>query len=140
MNISSDIINQYSYNDTTYYSSSTSSSDTIDYNLRSSTFSSINTIKNDSISFDIVENGSMDTIIDYDYNMTDALNTFYWDELAPPLFVYTITYILGVVGNCLLIFTIVSYRRLKSTTSVFLASLASADLLLILICIPVKVS
>ena len=40
----------------------------------------------------------------------------------------------------LIIFTIARYRRLKTITNLFLASLASADLLLVIICVPVNVS
>lgn len=74
---------------------------------------------------------------DYDYH--ESINTYYWEELIPPLIVYSVTFVLGIIGNSLIIFTISRYRRMKSTTNVFLASLASADLLLIIICIPVKV-
>ena len=76
----------------------------------------------------------------YDYDYLKSIDTLFWSELAPPLLVYSFTYAVGVVGNFLLIFTIARYRRLKSPTNVFLASLASTDLLLILTCIPVKVS
>lgn len=75
----------------------------------------------------------------YDYDMNESLSTYDWYELVPTLAVYTLTLVVGVVGNSLIIFTICRYRRMKSTTNVFLASLASADLLLITICIPVKV-
>ncbi|KAJ9583276.1 hypothetical protein L9F63_022381, partial [Diploptera punctata] len=61
-----------------------------------------------------------------------------WAELVPTLIVYGATMVVGIAGNSLIIFTICRYRRMKSTTNVFLASLASADLLLIIICIPVK--
>ena len=63
-----------------------------------------------------------------------------WLHETPPLVVYCLTYVIGVAGNCLIIFTIASYKKMKSTINVFLASLASADLLFILICIPIKVS
>lgn len=76
---------------------------------------------------------------EYDYDYEEALGTFFWSQLAPPLAVYAATYFVGVTGNGLIIFTICRFRRLKTTTNVFLASLASADLLLILLCIPVKV-
>ncbi|XP_054287823.1 QRFP-like peptide receptor [Macrosteles quadrilineatus] len=84
----------------------------------------------------------------YSYNNSDyednaqprTWNCFYWDELIPTLVVYGTTFLLGVVGNTLIVFTICRYRRMKSTTNVFLASLASADLLLLLICIPVKIA
>lgn len=76
---------------------------------------------------------------EYEYDYNDSIHTIFWDELAPALIVYSVTYLLGVAGNFLLIFTIANYQRLKSTTNIFLGSLATADLLLILICIPVKV-
>ncbi|XP_042235522.1 gastrin/cholecystokinin type B receptor-like [Homarus americanus] len=75
---------------------------------------------------------------DYDYDFNESLSTYYWDELLPPLTVYVMTLMLGVLGNSLIIYTIVRYSGMKSTTNVFLASLASADLLLILICVPIK--
>lgn len=84
--------------------------------------------------------GSATNESEYDYDYETALDTFFWSQLAPPLAVYAATYVVGVAGNGLIIFTICRFRRLKTTTNVFLASLASADLLLILLCIPVKVS
>ncbi|XP_047481633.1 gastrin/cholecystokinin type B receptor-like [Penaeus chinensis] len=75
---------------------------------------------------------------DYDYDPDVSLSIFFWDELLPPLIVFTLTLLLGILGNSLIIYTICRYSRMKSTTNVFLASLASADLLLILICVPVK--
>ncbi|XP_066945714.1 QRFP-like peptide receptor isoform X2 [Macrobrachium rosenbergii] len=77
---------------------------------------------------------------EYEYDYDAALGTFFWRQLVPPLLVYSVTYVVGVVGNVLIIFTIARYRRLKTTTNVFLASLASADLLLILLCIPLKLA
>jgi hypothetical protein len=76
---------------------------------------------------------------DYDYDYDESHNIFNWSELIPTLVVYGATMVIGIAGNSLIIFTICRYRRMKSTTNVFLASLASADLLLIIICIPVKV-
>ena len=67
-------------------------------------------------------------------------HVYYWDELLPQLTVYTFTFIFGVSGNTLIMYTILRYRRMKSITNAFLASLAIADLLLIFICIPVRVS
>ncbi|CAB3376743.1 Hypothetical predicted protein [Cloeon dipterum] len=75
---------------------------------------------------------------DYEYDWEESSNIFFWDELVPTLVVYGLTLVLGVVGNSLIVFTILRYKRMKSATNVFLASLASADLLLIIVCIPVK--
>ena len=49
------------------------------------------------------------------------------------------TFILGVVGNILIILTVMK-NSFKSPTNTFLGSLASIDLFLILTCLPVKVS
>ena len=93
--------------------------------------------------FSIKENKSKsesnESDIDYDYDYDESHSIFNWSELVPTLVVYGATMVVGIAGNSLIIFTICRYRRMKSTTNVFLASLASADLLLIIICIPVKV-
>ncbi|XP_042216630.1 QRFP-like peptide receptor, partial [Homarus americanus] len=104
----------------------------------------VNDSECESLDWDVQLNNSAQNvsgnISEYDYNYDEALETFFWGQLAPPLVVYVVTYVVGVVGNALIIFTICRYRRLKTTTNVFLSSLASADLLLILICIPVKLA
>lgn len=81
---------------------------------------------------------TLDPLEDYDY--TEALSSYDWYEIVPTLVVYILTMVLGLAGNALIIFTTQRYRRMQSTTNVFLSSLASADLLLIIVCIPVKVS
>ena len=55
------------------------------------------------------------------------------------LLLTSLTLLLGVTGNLLIIFAILGYRKMKSPTNVFLASLAFADLLLCVLCLPVKV-
>lgn len=84
-------------------------------------------------------NTTLGPCLEYDYPANDSQHVFNWNELAPVLAIYTLTYLIGVTGNVLIIYTIVHFRRLKSTTNVFLISLSSADLLLVLVCIPVKV-
>lgn len=46
---------------------------------------------------------------DYDYDLGESFNTYYWDELLPPLTVYVMTLLLGVLGNSLIIYTIFRY-------------------------------
>lgn len=87
---------------------------------------------------DVINSTGMEE--DYDYDMEASHNIFFWEELLPTLIVYCLTFVLGLVGNVLIVFTISRYRKMKSTTNVFLASLASADLLLIVFCIPVKLA
>lgn len=79
------------------------------------------------------------TTTDYDYNYNDSVTTFHWEELAPTIVVYGLTMVLGLTGNCLIVFTTYRYRRMQSATNILLTGLASADLLLIIFCIPVKV-
>jgi len=61
-----------------------------------------------------------------------------WSELLPSLTVYSVIFALGVLGNLLIILTVMQKSSFKSPTNTFLASLASTDLLLILICTPIK--
>lgn len=52
--------------------------------------------------------------------------------------VYGLTFLVGIVGNSLIVYSVVQFRRMKSLSNVFLASLATADLILIIFCVPVK--
>lgn len=61
------------------------------------------------------------------------------EEVIPVSFIYSVTLLLGLVGNGLVIFSISYYGRMRTVTNVFLLSLATADLLLVLFCVPVKV-
>ena len=61
------------------------------------------------------------------------------EELIPVSIVYGSTLILGIIGNGLVIFSVSRYEQMMTITNTFLLSLASADLVLVLICVPVKV-
>lgn len=76
---------------------------------------------------------------EYEYDINDSHTTFRWEELLPIIVVYGITLVLGLTGNSLIVFTMYRFRRMQTATNMLLASLASADLLLIIFCIPVKV-
>ncbi|XP_032664076.1 QRFP-like peptide receptor isoform X1 [Odontomachus brunneus] len=80
---------------------------------------------------------------DYDYDINESFSYFNWAELAPVLIVYGLTFVLGLVGNVVMIASTLCprLRPLPATpTNVFLGGLATADLLLIIFCIPVKVA
>ena len=81
-----------------------------------------------------------ENVSDYDYDYTYSVNSLPLGELIPVVLVYSITLVLGVLGNALVIFSIIRYRRMQNVTNIFLTSLASADLLLVMLCVPVKVS
>lgn len=76
----------------------------------------------------------------YYYDYDASVNDLPLHELIPVALIYGLVYIFGLFGNVLVIFTILKYRHMRNTTNVFLLSLSSADLLVILICVPVKVS
>ena len=77
---------------------------------------------------------------DYYYDYDASVSDIALEEFVPVAIVYGLTLLLGVVGNLLVIFSIMRYRRMQNVTNIFLTSLASADLLLVLICVPIKVS
>ena len=78
--------------------------------------------------------------VDYIYDFEDSINNIPVEEITLVALVYGLTLVLGVLGNSLVIFTIIRVRRMQSITNIFLTSLASADLLLLFICVPIKVS
>ena len=75
----------------------------------------------------------------YYYDYEDSINNIPIEEIVPVAIVYGLTLILGVVGNTLVIVSITRIRRMRNITNIFLTSLASADLVLVLICVPIKV-
>ena len=42
---------------------------------------------------------------DYDYDIDESYLSFDWAELGPSLSVYTITFLLGIIGNILILVT-----------------------------------
>lgn len=75
----------------------------------------------------------------YDYDYTLSISSIPLAELIPVTLVYGVTFILGITGNSLVIFSIARYRRMKNITNTFLLSLAIADVLLVALCVPIKV-
>ncbi|XP_043664402.1 QRFP-like peptide receptor isoform X3 [Vespula pensylvanica] len=89
-------------------------------------------------------NVTNETLIKFpDYDMNESFYKFRWKELAPVLVVYSSTFFLGLIGNVVIIASTLCprLRPLPATpTNVFLGGLATADLLLIIFCIPVKIA
>ena len=85
-----------------------------------------------------------DYYYDYFYNYTyDHYETSDYlplDEVLPTVTIYSIIGLFGIIGNLLVIFSIARVKRMRSITNLFLLSLATADLLLVCFCVPVKVS
>ncbi|KAK3089789.1 hypothetical protein FSP39_006549 [Pinctada imbricata] len=74
----------------------------------------------------------------YEYDLAESLSHLPLDELVPAVLFYGMIGILGVGGNILVMVAIAMFPRMRSITNVFLLSLASADLLLVLVCVPIK--
>ncbi|KAK2185511.1 hypothetical protein NP493_232g02001 [Ridgeia piscesae] len=88
--------------------------------------------------FNVSGNDSADDY-DYDYDYDDSLSSVLLWELVPVCIAYGLTFMLGVTGNVLVVVSIVRSRAMQTVTNVFLVSLASADLMLVLLCVPIKV-
>ena len=68
-----------------------------------------------------------------------ATSTYTIDvELLLTSTVYGLTFLVGMIGNSLIVYSVLHFRRMKSLSNIFLASLATADLMLIIFCVPVK--
>ena len=76
---------------------------------------------------------------DYNYTYSHALDYLPLTEIIPVSVVLGIIGVTGFIGNTLVIFAIAKVQRMRSITNLFLLSLASADLLLVAVCVPVKV-
>ncbi|KAL1430754.1 hypothetical protein MTO96_002357 [Rhipicephalus appendiculatus] len=77
-----------------------------------------------------------DEDIPEDYDYEESAWRFDLADLVPTAAVYGATLLLGLVGNLLIVYTVARFPRMRSISNLFLASLASADLLIVLLCVP----
>ena len=83
-------------------------------------------------------------IEEFDYTLYipgDAIETIQvpWTEdpaFLPTSITYGLAFVVGVIGNFLVIFALLGDKKSRTATSTFLVSLALGDLLFLLICIP----
>ncbi|XP_013141583.1 PREDICTED: cholecystokinin receptor-like isoform X2 [Papilio polytes] len=66
-------------------------------------------------------------------NTTVVSNAYEWRFVLPP---YFIIFMLSISGNCLVITTLASNRRMRTVTNVYLLNLAISDFLLGVFCLP----
>lgn len=88
------------------------------------------------VSYEMFTENFTNNVTDYDYDIDYDLPL---EELIPVSIAYGATLLLGIIGNGLVIFSVSRYEDMRTITNTFLLSLASADLLLVLFCVPVKV-
>lgn len=87
------------------------------------------------------ENG---TYYDYDYNMTTDgdynvsdsepcnLNSYHNMEITIQTYIYSLIFVLGLLGNVMVIVTYAFYKKAKSMTDVYLLNVAIADIIFVL--------
>ncbi|XP_045459893.1 cholecystokinin receptor-like [Melitaea cinxia] len=66
-------------------------------------------------------------------NVNIASNAYEWRFVLPP---YFLIFMLSISGNCLVIATLASNRRMRTVTNVYLLNLAISDFLLGVFCLP----
>ncbi|XP_064606787.1 allatostatin-A receptor-like [Liolophura sinensis] len=82
-------------------------------------------------------------------NGSSLENSFYYSDIEnlrkpwikephfiPTIVVYGLAFLVGIVGNLLVVFAVLADRKSRNVTTTFLVSLAIADLLFLLVCVP----
>ncbi|XP_061167323.1 G-protein coupled receptor 83-like [Saccostrea echinata] len=57
-------------------------------------------------------------------------------HFLPTILVYGLTFVIGLTGNILVIYAVVCSRKMRSITASFMISLATADILFLVVCVP----
>ncbi|XP_013396229.1 QRFP-like peptide receptor isoform X2 [Lingula anatina] len=60
-------------------------------------------------------------------------------NFVPTVTVYAVTFVLGLIGNSMVVFAMLGDQKNSSVATTFLASLAIADLLFLLVCVPYRI-
>lgn len=60
-------------------------------------------------------------------------------EFIPTVIIYGLVFIIGIVGNGLVIFAIVGDIKQRTNTTTFLLSLSTSDIIFLLVCIPYEI-
>ncbi|PAV71486.1 hypothetical protein WR25_12225 [Diploscapter pachys] len=58
-------------------------------------------------------------------------------DIALPAIIYLMVFLVGTTGNAMVIFVVNRFKRMKTVTNIFLASLSTADLCLLIFCVPI---
>ncbi|XP_075050860.1 cholecystokinin receptor type A [Mixophyes fleayi] len=83
---------------------------------------------------EIADNGAVIRCLeDYSHNKTIPGKDFHQ---AVRIFLYSLIFLLGVLGNSLVIVVLIRNKRMRTVTNIFLLSLAVSDLMLCLFCMP----
>jgi len=96
-------------------------------------------------SIDHVRRPSVDFHVDYFFYVTDldAVRQSWTDDRAfyPSAITYGLTFVLGLIGNTLVLVALLGDRKSpRNVTTVLMASLAIADFLFLLVCVPYEMA
>ncbi|KAG8281536.1 hypothetical protein J6590_056918 [Homalodisca vitripennis] len=69
-------------------------------------------------------------------NSTYQPSVLWWEVGKLQILLYSTIFLLAVVGNCLVILTLIFNQTMRTITNVFLLNLAVSDLLLGVLCMP----
>uniref|UniRef100_T1IX59 G-protein coupled receptors family 1 profile domain-containing protein n=1 Tax=Strigamia maritima TaxID=126957 RepID=T1IX59_STRMM len=69
-------------------------------------------------------------------NVSRSVSRSVWSSGRAQIPLYILIFLLAVVGNCLVIVTLVQNKKMRTVTNVFLLNLAVSDLLLGVFCMP----
>jgi hypothetical protein len=95
--------------------------------------------------FLLIENKSenSDVLSNLSFTQLNSTHHEYDDTIEPPSYIvftatilYCMIFLVGVVGNILVITVIISSRKMKTTVNKYLLNLCIADVMVILICMP----
>jgi hypothetical protein len=56
------------------------------------------------------------------------------------IFIYIVLFVIGLIGNIIVIYFVLVYKRMQTMTNKFITNLSFADLLVIVVCMPVTVT
>jgi hypothetical protein len=72
-------------------------------------------------------------------NLTDESldeDNFEWNLSIAIAVIYSFTFIVGLIGNSLVVLTIITHKRMRNSTNLLILNLAIADLIFIMVCVP----
>ena len=98
-----------------------------------------NTSQGESDYYSIVGDGQIDYYTLYYDGDIESLNSVWSREphFVPLVSLYTSCFLCGVTGNGIVLFAIIGSKKTRNVTFSFMLSLAVADLLFLLVCIPI---
>jgi allatostatin receptor len=99
-------------------------------------FDSINELINNSFSIDYTKNIYNKTSYNLTSNVAEAQDNFKLKLSIVVGVIYSFTFIVGLIGNLLVVLTILLHKRMRNSTNLIILNLAIADLIFIIFCVP----